>query len=84
MDALPEANHHDDVMVQAAHELNASMERVRWARERLTEASRQLAQTRQQVEHDPHVERVRRARERLDIVNQQLGTSHELVEADQH
>jgi hypothetical protein len=71
-------------MAQAAHELDASMERVRRARERLTEASYQLAQTRQQVEHDPHVERVRHARGRLDAANQHLAKSRELVEADQH
>src|SRR5687767_3775427 len=66
MDALPETSQHEDVMVQAAHQLNASMKRVRRARQLLHEASDRLTLTRQEVEKDERIERVRRAREHLE------------------
>jgi hypothetical protein len=69
MDSPSETSQHADVMAHAMHQLDASMERVRQARERFTEASHHLAQTRQAMEQDPHVERVRRARALLDAEN---------------
>ena len=80
MDALPEASQHDDVMVHAAHQLNASTERVRQARELLHEASDRLTQTRREVEKDERIERVRRARA---LLNQHLAETGEQVEEDQ-
>jgi exonuclease VII small subunit len=82
MDALPEASQHEDVMAHSAYQLNASMERVRQARQLLHEASDRLTQTRQEVEQDPRIERVRRARERLHVANQQLAQAREQVDGD--
>jgi chromosome segregation ATPase len=84
MDAPPEASQHEDVMTQMAHQLNASMQRVRQARELLHEASDRLGQTRREVEKDERIERVRRAREHLDRANQQLTQTRQQVEDDQH
>jgi hypothetical protein len=84
MDALPEASPHEAVMTHTAHQLNASMERVRQARQVLHEASDRLILTRQEVEKDERIERVRRAREHLDRANQQLAQTRQQVEADQH
>jgi hypothetical protein len=83
MDALPEASQHDDVMAHTADQRNASMARVRQARQLLHEASHRLTLTRQAVEHDPRIERVRRARERLHVANQHLAQAREQVEEDQ-
>jgi hypothetical protein len=84
MDALPETSQHDDVMAHTAHELNASMERVRQARQLLHEASDRLTLTRQEVEKDPRLERVRRARGLLDAANHRLAQSRQQVEEAQH
>ena len=83
MDALPESSQHEDVMAHTAHELNASMKRVRQARQLLHEASDRLTLTCQEVEKDAHerIERVRRARELLHGANQQLAQTREQVEA---
>jgi hypothetical protein len=83
MDALPEASQHEDVMAQTAYQLNASMERVRQARQWLREESDRLTLTRQEVEQDQRIERVRRARERLYVANQQLAQTREQVDEDQ-
>jgi hypothetical protein len=82
MDAVPEARQHEAIMAQTAHQLNASMERVRQARQLLYEASDRLTLTRQEVEQDPRIERVRRARELLHGANQQLAQAREQVEED--
>jgi DNA repair ATPase RecN len=82
MDALTGASQHDDVMAQTAHQLNASLERVRQARQVLHDASDRLARTRQEVEKDERLERVRRARERLHGANQQLTQTREHIEDD--
>ena len=79
----PEASQHEDVMAQTAYQLNASMERVRQARQLLHEASDRLTLTRQEVEQDQRIERVRRARELLHGANQQLAQTREQVEEDQ-
>ena len=84
MGAVPEASQHEDVMAQTAHQLNASMKRVRQVRELLHEASDRLGQTRREVEKDERIERVRRAREHLDRANQQLTQTRQQVEDDQH
>jgi exonuclease VII small subunit len=84
MDAVPEANQHEDVSVHTAHQLNAAMERVRQARQLLHEASDRLTLTRQEVEQDERIERVRRAREHLDAANQQLAQTRQQAEEDQH
>jgi DNA repair ATPase RecN len=84
MDAVPEASQHDDVMAHTAHQLNASMERVRQARQVLHEASDRLTQTRQAVEKDERLERVRRARERFDGANQHLAQTRQQAEDDPH
>jgi hypothetical protein len=83
MDALSEASQHEDIMAQTAYQLNASMERVRQARQLLHDASDRLTLTRQEVEQDQRIERVRRARERLHGANQQLAQTREQVEEDQ-
>jgi hypothetical protein len=83
MDAVPEANQHEDLLTQTEHQLNASMERVRQARQLLHEASDRLTLTRQELEKDQRIERVRRARERLHGANQQLAQTREQVEEDQ-
>ncbi len=83
MDAVPEASQHEDVMAHTAHQLDASMERVRRARQLLHEASDRLTQTRQEVEKDVRIERVRRAREHLDGANQQLAQTRQQAEDDQ-
>jgi hypothetical protein len=80
MDALPEGIQHEDVMVHTAHQLNASMARVRQARQLLHEASYRLTLTRQEVERDERIERVRQAREHLDAANQQLAQTRQQVE----
>jgi hypothetical protein len=72
MNSPSEASQHDDVMVQTAHQLTASMERVRLARALLFDASDRLSQTRQEVEKDQRLERVRRARELLHGETQEL------------
>ena len=82
MDALSEVNQHDDVMAPTAHQLNASLERVRQARQVLQEASDRLTRTRQEVEQDERLERVRRARERLHGANQQLTQTRQHMEDD--
>jgi hypothetical protein len=82
MDAPPEARQHEDIMAQTAYQLNASMERVRHARQLLHEASDRLTLTRQEVEHDPRIERVRQARERLHGANRQLAQTRQQVEED--
>jgi hypothetical protein len=82
MDALPEARQHEAIMAHTGYQLNASMERVRQARQLLHEASDRLTLTRQEVEQDPRIERVRRARERLHVANQQLAQTREQVEED--
>ena len=83
MDAPPEDSHHQDIMTQTAHHLNASVERVRQARQLLHEASDHLAQTRQQVEKDQRIERMRRSRQLLDEANQHLAQTRQQVEEDQ-
>jgi hypothetical protein len=83
MDAVPEANQHEDLLAQTKHQLNALMERVRQARQLLHEASDRLTLTRQELEKDQHIERVRRARELLYGANQQLAQTREQVEQDQ-
>jgi hypothetical protein len=80
MDAVPEATQHADVMAQTAHQLNASMERVRQARQLLHEASDRLTLTRQELEQDPRIERVRQARELLHGANQQLAQTRQQEE----
>jgi hypothetical protein len=82
MDALPEARQHEAIMAQTGYQLNASMERVRQARQLLHEASDRLTLTCQEVEQDPRIERVRRARELLQGANQQLAQTREQVEED--
>jgi hypothetical protein len=84
MDALPEASQHDDVMAQTAHQLDASLERVRQARQVLHDASDRLTRTRQELEQDPRIERVRRARVLLAAANQQLVQTRQQMEDDQH
>jgi hypothetical protein len=82
MDAKPDGSQHEDITAQTAYQLNASMERVRQARQLLHEASDRLTLTRQEVEHDQRIERVRRARERLHVANQQLAQAREQVEEE--
>jgi exonuclease VII small subunit len=82
MDAPSEARQHEAIMAQTGYQLNASMERVRQARQLLHEASDRLTLTRQEVEQDPRIERVRRARELLQGANQQLAQTREQVEED--
>jgi hypothetical protein len=84
MDAPPEATQHDDVVVHAAHQLNASIERVRQARRLLYEASDHLTLTRQEVEKDPRLERVRRACGLLDAANHRLAQTRQQVEDAHH
>lgn len=84
MDAPPEASQHDDVMAHAAHQLTASIARVRQARQLLHDASDRLTLTRQEVEKDLRLERVRRARELLDAANHRLAQTRQQVEEDQH
>jgi hypothetical protein len=84
MDALPEASQHDDVMAQTAHQLDASLERVRQARQVLHDASDRLTRTRHELEQDPRIERVRRARVLLAAANQQLVQTRQQMEDDQH
>jgi hypothetical protein len=83
MDAPPEARQHEDIMAQTAYQLNASMERVRQARQLLHEASYRLTLTRREAEQDQRIERVRRARELLHGANQQLAQAREQMEEDQ-
>ena len=82
MDALPETRQHD-ITAQTSHQLNASLERVRQARQVLHDASDRLTLTRQELENDPRSEGVRRARELLAAVNHQLAQTREQVEDDQ-
>ena len=82
MDALPAASQHADVMAQTAYRLNASLERVRQARQVLHEESDHLTLIRQETEKDPRIERVRRARDLLDVANQQLAETRQQMEED--
>jgi hypothetical protein len=82
MDASPEARLHDDIVAQSADRLNASMERVRQARQLLFDASDRLTRTRQDVEKDARIERVRRAGELLQVAHQQLAQTRQQVEQD--
>ena len=84
MDAPPEVTPHDEVMVHTAHQLNASMERVRQARQLLYEASDHLTQIRHEMEKDPRLERVRRARGLLNAANHRLAQSRQQVEDAHH
>jgi hypothetical protein len=82
MDALSEAHQHDDIVDQSADQLNASMERVRQARQLLFDESDRLTQTRQDFEKDARIERVRRAGELLQVAHQQLARTRQQVEQD--
>ena len=83
MDASPEARQPDDIVAQSADQLNASMERVRQARQLLFDASDRLTRTRQDVEKDARIERVRRAGELLQVARQHLAQTRQQVEDDQ-
>ena len=83
MDALPEASQHDDSMAHTAEQLNASLVRIRQARQVLLEASHRLTLTRQDVEQDPRIERVRRAGELLHEASQYLAQTREQLEGIQ-
>jgi hypothetical protein len=83
MDALSEAHQHDDIVDQSADQLNASMERVRQARQLLFDESDRLTQTRQDFEKDARIERVRRAGELLQVAHQQLARTRQQADDDQ-
>jgi hypothetical protein len=83
MDALPEASQHDDIMAHTADQLNASLVRIRQARQVLLEASHRLTLTRQAVEKDPRIERAHRAGELLHEASQFLAQTREQMEGVQ-
>jgi len=83
VDALPEASQHDDVMAPTAHQLDASLARVRQARQVLHDASDRLTRTRQALEQDPRITGLRRARELLAAANHQLAQTRQQMEDDQ-
>jgi len=84
MDTLPEASQHEHITTQTAHQLDASLERVRQARQVLHDASDRLARTRQELEKDQRIEGVRRARELLHAANYQFAQTRQQMEEDQH